>query len=64
MPSPMKKASYSKKMRHSVAQLKAFADKHNGRLPSLRYVMKMLKVGFPKAHEIMDEFARVNGKSV
>eukprot|EP01084_Bolivina_argentea_P048471 89316_1 len=59
----VKKTSHGKKMRVAIAQLKDFAKQHNGRLPSLRYVMKLLKVGFPKAHEIMEAFAREIGKS-
>eukprot|EP01083_Nonionella_stella_P272422 923773_1 len=37
--------------------LDQFKQNHGGKLPSLRAVMKMLKVGFPKAHEILDAYA-------
>eukprot|EP01083_Nonionella_stella_P157126 509750_1 len=33
-----------------------FTENHGGRLPSLRAVMKMLKVGFPRAHCILDTY--------
>eukprot|EP01083_Nonionella_stella_P169814 576647_1 len=50
-------------MAMSVQILKDFADEHNGKLPSLRYIMKMLKVGFPKAHEIIDEYSKSIGRT-
>lgn len=44
--------------------LDEFKLKHGGKLPSLRAVMKMLKVGFPKAHEILDAYALHCGVTV
>merc|ERR1712228_49237 len=70
-PTPPKKQKLERKKRttpntklsEAVEQLQQFSDNHGGKLPSLRYVMKMLKVGFPKAHEIIDCFAEEIGQS-
>lgn len=51
------------KFRLAMDLLDAFRAEHGGKLPSLRAIMKMLKVGFPKAHEILDEYAKHIGVS-
>lgn len=52
------------KFQFAIQILDEFKVKHGGKLPSLRSIMKMLKVGFPKAHEILDEYARHCGTTV
>lgn len=47
----------SAKFKMAMDILDQFKQNHGGKLPSLRAVMKMLKVGFPKAHEILDAYA-------
>ncbi len=47
----------------AIELLDGFRTDHGGKLPSLRAIMKMLKVGFPKAHEILDEYAKHVGCS-
>ena len=47
----------------AIEMLDGFRQEHGGKLPSLRAIMKMLKVGFPKAHEILDEYAKHVGCS-
>ena len=48
----------------AVFVLRAFAVEHGGKLPSLRFMMKMLKVGFPKAHEIKKQYGEREGVTV
>jgi len=52
------------KFKTAIAVLREFAAAHSGKLPSLRFMMKMLKVGFPKAHEIKKQFADKEGVSI
>ena len=54
----------SLKIKHSIEELKRFSNRHNGKLPSLRGIMQKLKVGFPKAHEIIEFYAKYIGKTV
>eukprot|EP01084_Bolivina_argentea_P175569 304010_1 len=51
------------KFRMAIELLDGFRADHGGKLPSLRAIMKMLKVGFPKAHEILGEYAKHVGCS-
>jgi len=51
------------KFKLAIHVLDGFRQEHGGKLPSLRAVMKMLKVGFPKAHEILEEYAKHVGVS-
>lgn len=51
------------KLRMAMELLDNFRAEHGGKLPSLRAIMKMLKVGFPKAHEILDQYAKHVGCS-
>ena len=53
----------STKFKIAMELLDNFRANHGGKLPSLRAIMKMLKVGFPKAHEILDEYAKHIGCS-
>ena len=54
----------SAKFKMAMDILDNFKANHGGKLPSLRAVMKMLKVGFPKAHEILDAYAAHIGVTV
>ena len=54
----------SAKFKMAMEILDQFKQNHGGKLPSLRAVMKMLKVGFPKAHEILDAYAQHCGVTV
>ena len=54
----------SAKFKMAMDILDQFKANHGGKLPSLRAVMKMLKVGFPKAHEILDAYAAHIGVTV
>ena len=40
-----------------------FRAEHYGKLPSIRAIMKLLKVGFPKAHEILKQYQETKGLS-
>lgn len=52
------------KLQNALFVLRAFAAEHGGKLPSLRFMMKMLKVGFPKAHEIKKQYGEREGVTV
>merc|ERR1712115_711319 len=39
-------------------KLDAFRADNGGKLPSLRHTMKLLNVGYPKAQEILNEYAK------
>lgn len=52
------------KFKNAMNVLRAFAKDHGGKLPSLRFMMKMLKVGFPKAHEIKKQYGEREGYTV
>ena len=54
----------SPKFKIAMDILDNFKANHGGKLSSLRGVMKMLKVGFPKAHEILDAYAAHIGVTV
>ena len=54
----------SSKIQQAIEDLDKFKREHAGKLPSLRKVMKMFKVGFPKAHEILEHYAKHLGVSV
>eukprot|EP01084_Bolivina_argentea_P212822 361683_1 len=51
----------SRKLSLAVQQLQTFALDNGGKLPSLRYLMKLMKVGFPKAHEIIEQYGKLTG---
>jgi hypothetical protein len=48
-----------RKQNECYRELDKFRKRHNGKLPSLRAMMKLLRVGFPKAHEILDGYAEM-----
>eukprot|EP01083_Nonionella_stella_P030305 83114_1 len=54
----------SAKCKMAMDILDPFKQNHGGKLPSLRAVMKMLKVGYPKAHEILDAYLAHIGVTV
>lgn len=44
-------------MKKAIKFLDEFRAEHHNKLPSLRAIMKMMKVGFPKAHDILNSYA-------
>lgn len=53
-----------RKQSECYRELTKFRKRHNGKLPSLRAMMKLLRVGFPKAHEILDGYAKILNTTV
>lgn len=52
-----KKACMSTKIKHCISILDDFKLKHNGKLPTLRHMMKICKCGFITAHQIVKQYA-------
>merc|ERR1712129_421861 len=52
------RSNLQKKVQVSVDFFDAFRAKNGGKLPSMRQIMKMLKVGYPKEQEILNEYAK------
>ena len=58
------KEKKDQQMRENMKALDEFRDQNHGRLPSLRYIMKLCKAGFPRAKEIIIQYARYRGVPV
>ncbi|ETO27525.1 hypothetical protein RFI_09606 [Reticulomyxa filosa] len=56
-----KKKKNTELFRSCVEILDRFRMEHEGKLPSIRTMLKMFKVGFPKAHAILQFYAHKRG---
>jgi len=52
------RSKLQKKVQVSTNLLDTFRADNEGKLPSLRHTMKLLNVGYPKAQEILNEYAK------
>ncbi len=52
------------KLQTAVQQLEQFVNQNGGKLPFLRFLIKLMKVGFSNAHEIIEQCAKVTGSTV